>query len=585
MTNSTLTAEQLERQKLDDTMEATARLAGIYRSNLPLFVEEYLGITLYLFQEILLFFMNTSNFFMFIASRGIGKTFLTALYCCCRCILYPGTQIVVACKTRGQGNEVLNKIKDILMPMSANLRSEINLKDTTINTSNAWMSFYNGSKIKVATASDNSRGLRSNIIVVDEFRLVSKNVVDSVLRKFLTTPRSPEYLKKPEYKHLREENKEMYLSSAWFKSHWSFEKFKTYAANLLDESKDYFVCGLPYQLAVEEGMFSERQMQEQMSEDDFSELSWSMEMECLFYGDGEGSFFTYESVNDARQLRTAIYPRDLNEALPQAKLRIPDLAPKERRILSVDVALMASTKQSNDAASIWINSALPTTSNRYVGNFIYAETHEGLLTSELALKVRRLYEMYHCSDIALDVKGVGIGVFDCLVREIYDPDYGVTYPPLNCCNNADYAARCTDVTAPKVIWAINGSPQFNSDMYIALREAIKSNRINFLVSEYEYDDTIVDTIKGINKLSMEERIMYKMPYIETTLFTMELINLEYEAKGNLVRVYEKSGARKDRVSSIGYNYWVQSQYEKKLKINSFGGDPLTMLRVKQPVIR
>lgn len=579
------TAEQIERDRLDESMESMARLAGIYRANLPLFVSEYLGITLYLFQEILLFFMDKSDFFMFIASRGIGKTFLTALYCCCRCILYPGTQIVVACKTRKQGNEVLNKITDIIMPMSANLRSEINMRGTIINISEAHMLFNNGSMIKVATASDTSRGLRGNVLVVDEFRLVDKSVVDSILRKFLTSRRSPGYLNKPEYKHLREENKEIYLTSAWFKSHWSFAKFKTYCANLLNDAKNYFVCGLPYQLAVEEEMFSERQMQEQMTEDDFSELSWSMEMECLFFGDGEGSFFKYEDVNNARILKTAIYPKEMNDALPQAKLKIPDLMPKERRIISVDVALLASKKQSNDAASIWINSALLTSNNRYIGNFIYGETHEGMRTQDLALKVRKLYEMYDCTDIAIDVKGVGVGVYDCFMREMRDPETGVIYPPLNCCNNAEYAARCTDSQAPKVIWAINGSTQFNSDMYIAVREALKSNRINLLVSEYEYDDSIIDTIKGIEKLSLEQRIYYKMPYIETTLFELELINLEYEAKGNVVRVYEKSDARKDRVSSIGYNYWVQSQYEKKLKVNSFdASSAMSLMKYKAPRI-
>ena len=72
----------------------------------------------------------------------------------------------------------------------------------------------NGSSIKVVTASDSARSNRANILLVDEFRMVSKDTIDTVLRRFLTAPRMPGYLHKKEYAHLKERNKEIYLSSA-----------------------------------------------------------------------------------------------------------------------------------------------------------------------------------------------------------------------------------------------------------------------------------------------------------------------------------------------------------------------------------
>ena len=49
---------------------------------------------------------------------------------------------------------------------------------------------------------------------------------------------------------------------------------------------------------------------------------------------------------------------------------IPDLVENERRILSVDIALMASSKnKNNDASSIIINSAIPNNNNNYIANF------------------------------------------------------------------------------------------------------------------------------------------------------------------------------------------------------------------------
>ena len=66
-------------------------------------------------------------------------------------------------------------------------------------------------------------------------------------------------------------------------------------------------------------------------------------------------------------------------------------------------------------------------------------------------------------------------------------------------------------------------------------------------------------------MSSNEKTKLQMPFIHTTLLVNELINLEYESKGTNIRVFEKSGMRKDRVSSVGYNYHVQKQLEMKLK--------------------
>ena len=61
-----------------------------------------------------------------------------------------------------------------------------------------------------------------------------------------------------------------------------------------------------------------------------------------------------------------------------------------------------------------------------------------------------------------------------------------------------------------------------------------------------------------------EQMQYKMPYVQTTLLVYELINLEYEVRGTNVKITEKSGMRKDRYSSLAYNYWVQCQLEREM---------------------
>ena len=446
------------------------------------------------------------------------------------------------------------------MKNSDNLRREITY--ASVGANKAVIEFANGSWIRVVTASDSGRGARANILVCDEFRMVDLDTINTVLRRFLTAPRQPNYLNNPKYAHLLERNKEIYMSSAWMKSHWSFEKAKAYTVNMLDETKKYFICGLPYQISIKEGLLSREQIQDEMSEADFDTLKFQTEMECLWYGDTDGAFFTFDDISSRRRLKTAIYPTSLIGN--SRNLKIPDLVPNERRILSVDIALMASKKQNNDASAIIINSAIPTNNNNYTSNIIYMENHEGLTTDELALVVRRLYDMYKCTDLVVDTNGIGLSVFDMLIQDIVDPTTGDLYHALSCCNDKVMAERCKVDNAPKVIWSIKASASFNNEICTLLRSGFQNGKINLLISEFEAEEVLKDKIKGFAKMPAYEQMQYKLPYIQTTLLVYELINLEYEIKGTNVKITEKSGMRKDRYSSLAYNYWVQCQLEREM---------------------
>ena len=556
--------KQIANDKSQRIMEGIAYWCGFYRHNPHRFVGDYLNVNLKLFQKILIYAMMLNNFFMYIAARGQGKTFLVALFCVVRCILFPKTKICIASATRNQANEVLLKITEDFMKNydwgSENLRREIS--DYVVGLNKAVINFHNGSWILVVTSADSGRGARANILIVDEFRMVDLETINTVLKRFLTAPRQPGYLSNPKYAHLLERNKEIYMSSAWYKSHWSFEKAKAYVVNLLDETKKYFICGLPYQISIKEGLLMREQIEDEMSETDFDLTKFTMEMETLWFGDTDGAFFTFDDISQRRRLQTPLYSP--SSARISKLIKIPDLAENERRILSVDVALMASKKRNNDASSIIINSAIPTSNNNYVANIVYLENHEGLNTDELALIVRRLYQWYKCTDLVIDTNGVGLGVYDALIQDIIDPETGELYRALGCCNNKEMDERCKVSNAPKVIWSIKGNPTFNNEACILLRGGFKQGKINLLVSEFEADEILSDRFKGYSKMMPFDQIQLKMPFMQTTFLIYELINLEHEIKGTNVRIMEKSGMRKDRYSSLAYNYWVQCQLEREM---------------------
>lgn len=573
--------------RTEKVMEGAAYWGAYYRHNPDKFAEDYLHLRLRLFQKILLVMMFWSNVFVFIACRGIGKTYLSAIYCVTRCILFPGTKVCIASGTRGQAINVLEKILYELKPVSPELCSEINDKETKVNNTDAKIVFFNTSMIKVVTASDSARGNRCNVLLLDEFRLISKTTINDILRKFLTLRRMPQYRKlndkQRQEEYAKEKNLTLYLSSAYWKDHWSYTKCTDTLKAMVDDNRHQFVCGFPYQLSVYEGLLDPEMVADEMAESDFSAIRFSMEMCAEFYGSDEGAFFDFDSISKNRNIKYPMLPDNVSSKISNPQLvKIPHKQQGEKRILSADIALMSSKKNRNDATAVFINQLVPTKAGRYINNIVYADAYEGLRTEEQALIIRKLYEEYNCDYIVLDANGIGLGIYDCLARDMTDSDTGEIYPALSCCNNTEMAMRCTSPNADKVIWAIKASAQFNSDCAFLLREGFRSGRIRLLINEYDADE-LLTALKGYASLNPPERMQFQLPYIHTTLLIDELVKLQHEESGGKVKIYERSGMRKDRYSSLSYNYYVATQLESKLsKRYSANSSASDMFIIKPP---
>lgn len=567
-------------------MEGAAYWGAYYRANPDKFCNDYLHIHLRTFQKFLLTMMFWSTTFVLIACRGLGKTFLSAIYCVIRCILYPGTRVCISSGTRGQAIQVLEKIIQELKPKSPELCAEIDDKETRINGNDAQISFKNTSIIKVVTANDNARGNRCNVLLLDEYRLIQKDTIDTVLKNFLNYRRMPQYNQLSEEERNREYDKEknltLWLTSAYLKDHWAYTKCEDTLKAMLDDTRRQFLCGFPYQLSIQEGILDPDIVADTMAERNFSEIKFSMEMDALWYGSDGDSFFDSTSISKNRRIKYPMLPDKIcSKITGGSPMRIQPKQNGEMRILSADIALMSSGKNKNDATAIFINQLTPTKMGRHISNIIYAETCEGLRTDDQALVIRRLFDEYNCDYLVLDCSGLGLGVYDALARDISDPDAGEIYPALSCCNNPDMAARCTSVNAQKVIWAIKGNLQFNSDCAFLLREGFRSGRIRLLIMEDEADVLLGD-VKGYKALSPSEKLAFQLPYIHTTLLIDELTKLRHEETGGRVRLYEKSGMRKDRYSSLSYNFYVATQLENKLsKKQSASGDESFIIKAPQ----
>lgn len=564
------TEQELKQEKLDKLMEGVDAWASFFRANPHRFVREFLGIILKRFQEIILCMMFRFPNAIYLAARGAGKTFILALFCITYSILYPGAIIQIASRTRSQATEVIKQILKIINggDVPEFIKNEI-LQDK-VSPSEAFIKWKNGSYTAVVTAGESGRGQRAHVLIIDEFRLVDRDIIETILKKFLAVPRMPGYLSKPEYKNLpKERTKMLYASSAWYKGHWSYELVESFVINMLKNGADggHFCCTIPYHVPYMEGLLDYERLQEDMSEAGFNEVTFRIEMEGLFYGLGSGGLYSFDDLDKNRKIKYPFYPRSYNYRVADKRLFIPEKRQGEVRILSADIALISSRKSKNDATSIVINQMLPLGNGKYIKNIVYLENNEGLRTDAQALNIRRLFDDYDCDYLVIDVKGLGVGVTDLIMGDIYDQSTGTIYGALSCYNDEEWAKRCLVKGAPKVIWVINGSDKLNSDCAMILRDEFRQGRIKLLCSEIDAEDLMRELLgnKAWESLTLQERMNLQLPYLNTRLLIDELINLECETTKGTVKVKEKPGARKDRYSSISYNIYVAREIERQMQ--------------------
>mgnify|MGYP003287796587 FL=1 len=563
--------KNLSARKKDRFQEGMKIWTCFYRLNIHRFATDYLQLNLYPFQMIILYLMNIMYSSCFICARGLSKSYTTAVFACCRAVLFPGQLILISCTTKEQSrNLVREKIGKELMKQSPMLRREI--ADIKVGTNETCVYFRNGSTIQAINASENTRGLRCHILVIDEYRMIQGgfDTLNSILKPFLNCVRIPKFKNNENSKYKNypsEENKTIYLSSAWLGDHWSYDLYKEHREKML-KGEDWFTCNLPYQLSAHHGLLTKKRIDDIVSSENMSDMSFSMEFEALWYKTNDHSFFKPSDILPLRTLEYAWYPptteeyaTQKNKDMSKKSYYLKPIVKDEMRVISCDIALMDSKNgKNNDNAIFTFFRCLPKNEN-YIAEVLYQASYEGAKAKELALYIKRLYYDAQCEYIVLDVQGNGLSVLDELGEPTVDVERGETYPPLKAMNEDRYADRCGYANAQKCIFCIAGNQKLNHEIATQLKTSFQNKTIRMLKNQMEAEDII----EGYATMSPQEQANKLLPYIQTSLMQNEIICLEYEIKQSYIRVYETGKNRKDRYSSLSYgNYFIRLQ-EKKLK--------------------
>lgn len=169
--------------------EAKITLVKFLRNNLSFTVELLTGVKLAPYQEVNLKGLMNRNFSMCVWGRGCGKTFMASIFCILQCIFVPGTRILIAGPTFRTARFIFNNIEKLCEGKGAELLFQAFGVKSKRNDQYEWH-INGGSIVAIPLNGEKIRGFRASILVLDEFLLLSEDLIKTVLMPFLVAPQN-----------------------------------------------------------------------------------------------------------------------------------------------------------------------------------------------------------------------------------------------------------------------------------------------------------------------------------------------------------------------------------------------------------
>lgn len=167
--------------------QARITLAQFLYRNIGFTTDLLTGVKLYPDQIINIKGMLQSNYSLCIKSRGGGKTFDAAIFSILQCIFFPKSNILIAGPTFRTSRFIFNKVEEIVDSPEARLLFQAMGIKSKRNDEFRWR-INSGSIVAIPLNGEKIRGFRANVLVVDEFLLMSEDIVEKVLMPYLAAP-------------------------------------------------------------------------------------------------------------------------------------------------------------------------------------------------------------------------------------------------------------------------------------------------------------------------------------------------------------------------------------------------------------
>lgn len=520
--------------------EAWTEFFSYYRYYIDEFAMDILHVDLFPFQRVILRAMARGQFSVLIACRGLGKSWIVALFYICVSILYPNVKCGIASGNSQQArNVIIQKIKGELSK-NETIAREINFPIKT-SSEDCYCEFKSGSEVRAITLAqdrggDSARSWRFNYLLVDEARLVKDDIVETILIPMTKTKRQNALRWKQ-----NEKGKVIFISSAYLKTSGLYKRFKYHFEQMVSGNKNYVAMCFPYQVGIQAGLFDEEDIEQEREKPTMTSDKFAYEYEGIFVGSSGESYYPYELTMPCRTLEHCELEQPKNS--------------DSIYVITHDVAV--STAKNSDNACTHVIKLKLRPNGTYTKSVVYTKVVNGLPLEKQRDFLRELIHLRfpNCKKLVIDERGSGNGLPRMFYEswEYTDPKTKITveYPPL--IKDNDEEEFLLDNAVP-LIRAVNATNEFNTTYYPYMKSCFEDRTLQLLVPSDEVD---------IKYKSGEITPEQYAQYIEHDTLQSELSNIkqEYSESGNLQYNRIVKTKKRDRATSLFYGLSVISDWE------------------------
>jgi hypothetical protein len=519
-----------------------------YRYYIDEFATDILGLELFPFQRVILRAMARYDSSILIACRGLGKSYIVAIFYICTAILYPNIKLGIASGNSQQAkNVIIQKVKGELAK-NPNIAREINFPIKT-SGDDCVVEFKNGSEIRAITLAqdrggDGARSWRFSYLLCDEARLVKDNIIEEILIPMTKTKRQNAIKWKQS-----EKGKIIFISSAHLKTSPLYKRFKFHYDQMLSGDKSYMAICFPYQVGVQAGLFDMDDIEKELAKPQMTKDKFAYEYEGVFVGSSGESYYPYDLTMPCRTLE-------------HCELEQPKKS-NSIYIITHDVAV-SDAKNSDNACTHVIKLKLRP-NGTYTKSVVYTKVMNGVSLDKQRDFLRELIHLKfsNTKKLVIDARSVGNGLVTMFYEswEYTDPKTKVTveYPPLIKDNDEDGFLL---ENAVPLIRAVSATNDFNNLYYPYMKGCFEDRTIELLQGSEE-----VDELYKTGEITPEEYAQH----IEHDTLQSELSNIkqEYSNSNNLTYVRIVKTKKRDRATSLFYGLSVISEMELENKQNLY----------------
>lgn len=539
-----------------------AKFLSYYRYYVDEFASDVLKCNIFPFQRLILRSMARYQNSMLICCRGLGKSYISALFMICMAILFPGIKIGIASgKGQQARNVIIQKIKGELAKKE-NIAREIKFPIKT-GSDDCVVEFKNGSEIRAIVlgqnqSGDSARSWRFNILLIDEARLVKDDTIEEVLVPMTKTKRQNiiELITRFPDENVVEKGKMIYISSAYLKTCDLYQRFLDHYNNMINGSKEYFVCSLDYKVGVKARIFDEEDILKEREKPSMTLDKFAYEYLGQFVGSSSDSYYPYELTEKCR-------------VIEEGELEQPKKS-NSIYIISHDVAV--SDKKGSDNACTHVVKLKPKINGTFTKEVVFTKTMNGVPLQEQRDFLRELVHIRfpNTEKLIIDGQSAGNGLLSLFYEswEYKNPKTGelIEYPPL--IKDDDDNGRRLKGAIP-LLRSIMATNSFNNEYYPYMKSCFEDCSLRLLLSA-----ALMDERFKLGEVTAEKHSIN----IEHDNLIQELSNIkqDWTEKGALTYSRIIKNKKRDRATSLMYllSYVYELEQTGRARLFQDNSDPL-----------